>query len=82
ISLNSKFFGQRSDLYFDMDTFTNQTVNLSAYTLIDFYAEYRLKKMKATVFTDIRNILNVDYQEVYGYTTMGLNIHAGISVRL
>ncbi len=82
VSLNSKFFGQRSDLYFDMDTFTNQTVNLSAYTLLDFYAEYRLRKMNATIFTDIRNIVNVDYQEIYGYTAMGLNIHAGISVRL
>ncbi len=82
ISLNSKLFGKRSDLYFDMDTFTNQTVNLSAYTLIDFYAEYRLKKMKTTLFADIKNLLNVDYQEVYGYTTMGININAGISVRL
>lgn len=82
VSVNAKLFGKRSDLYFDMDTFTNQTVNLSAYTLLDLYTEYRLKKMKTTVFADIKNILNVDYQEVYGYTTMGLNIHAGISVRL
>ena len=81
VSVNSKLFGKRSDLYFDMETFTNQTVNLSAYTLLDFYAEYRLKNVKATVFADIKNILNVDYQEVYGYTTMGLNINAGISVR-
>ena len=81
VSLNTKFFGQRSDLYFDMETFTNQSVSLQAYTLLDFYAEYRLKKMKATFFADIKNILNTDYQEVYGYSTMGLNINTGINVR-
>ena len=81
VSINSKFFGQRSDLYFDMETFTNQTVSLQAYTLLDFYAEYRLKKRKATFFADIKNILNTDYQEVYGYSTMGLNINTGINVR-
>jgi vitamin B12 transporter len=81
VSLNSKFFGQRSDLYFDMETFTNQSVSLQAYTLLDFYAEYQFKKTKATFFVDLKNILNTDYQEVYGYSTMGLNIHTGINVR-
>ncbi len=81
ISLNSKFFGKRKDLYFNMDTYTNQSVNLTAYTLLDVYAEYRLKKMKATFFTDIKNILNTNYEEVYGYNTMGININAGVNVR-
>jgi vitamin B12 transporter len=69
-------------VYFDMDTFTNQTVNLNAYTLIDFYGEYRLKKINATFFADLKNILNADYQEVYGYATMGINIITGIRVML
>jgi vitamin B12 transporter len=80
VSVSSKFFGKRSDLYFNMDTFTNQTVNLATYTLLDFYAEYRLKKLRATFFTAIKNLLNADYQEVYGYNTMGLNISTGINV--
>jgi len=37
--------------------------------------------MKATFFADIKNILNTNYQEVYGYSTMGLNINTGINVR-
>jgi len=82
ISLNSKFFGQREDLYFDMETYTNETITLKAYTLIDFYGEYRLKKINATFFTDLKNILNTDYQEVYGYATMGINITTGIRVML
>jgi vitamin B12 transporter len=81
ISINTKFFGERNDLYFDTETFTNQSVNLNAYTLVDLYGEYRLKKMKSTLFADIKNILNTDYQEVYGYSTMGININAGIAVR-
>lgn len=81
ISVNAKYFGERSDLYFDMDTFTNQTVNLASYMLLDFYAEYQLKKMKSTFFVDVKNILNTDYQEVYGYNTMGININTGIHVK-
>ncbi len=82
ISANAKTFGKRSDLYFDMTTFTNKAVGLEAYTLIDVYAEYKLKNKKATFFVDVKNILNTDYQEVYGYSTMGLNVNAGITVRL
>ena len=82
VSLNSKFFGKREDLYFNMDTFMNQTVSLKAYTLIDVYGEYRLKKFNSTFFVDIKNILNADYQEVYGYTTMGININGGVRVKL
>ena len=81
-SLNSKFFGQREDLYFDTESFTNQSVSLTAYTLVDFYGEYRLKKINATFFTDVKNVLNADYQEVYGYSTMGININTGIRVKL
>jgi len=81
VSVNSKFFGKRSDLYFDMETFTSQSVRLQAYALLDLHAEYRLKKFKATFFTDLRNVLNTDYQEVYGYSTMGINISSGINVR-
>ena len=82
ISANAKTFGKRSDLYFDMTTFTNKAVGLEAYTLIDVYAEYKLKNKKATFFADLKNILDADYQEVYGYSTMGFNVNAGITVRL
>ena len=82
ISANAKTFGKRSDLYFDMTTFTNKAVGLEAYTLIDVYAEYKLKNKKATFFADLKNIRDADYQEVYGYSTMGFNVNAGITVRL
>ena len=65
-----------------MTTFTNKAVGLEAYTLIDVYAEYKLKNKKATFFADLKNILDADYQEVYGYSTMGFNVNAGITVRL
>jgi vitamin B12 transporter len=81
VSLNARWFGKRSDLYFDMDDFTNHTTTLDGYALVDLYGEHQFKKIKTTVFVDLKNILNANYQEVYGYNTMGLNIHAGIRVR-
>ncbi len=80
--LNLKTFGQRDDLYFDLNTFTNQSATLAAYALLDFHADYKLKNQKVSFFVDVRNLLNQDYQEVYGYSTMGINVNGGINIRL
>ncbi|MBL7870048.1 MAG: TonB-dependent receptor [Cyclobacteriaceae bacterium] len=82
MSLNLKTFGQRDDLYFDLTTFTNQSAKLSAYALLDFHTDYKLKNQKVSFFVDIKNLLNQDYQEVYGYNTMGINVNGGINIRL
>ncbi len=82
MSLNLKTFGNRDDLYFDMNTFTNQSATLSAYALLDFHADYKLKNQKVTFFADVRNLLDQDYEEVYGYNTMGINVNGGIRIRL
>ncbi len=82
MNLNLKTFGQRDDLYFDLNTFTNQSAMLSAYALLDFHADYKLKTQKVSFFVDIRNLLDQDYQEVYGYSTMGINVNGGINIRL
>ena len=82
MSLNLKVFGKRDDLYFDTNTFTNQSASLSAYALLDFHADYKLKNQKVSFFVDVRNLLNQDYEEVYGYNTMGINVNGGINIRL
>jgi vitamin B12 transporter len=82
MSLNLKTFGERNDLYFDTNTFTNQSATLSSYTLLDFHADYKLKNQKVTFFVDVRNLLDQDYEESYGYNTMGINVNGGINIRL
>jgi vitamin B12 transporter len=82
LSLTLKTFGKRDDLYFDMNTFTNKSATLSSYALLDFHADYKMKNQKIAFFVDVRNLLNQDYEEVYGYNTMGINVNGGISIRL
>jgi len=82
VTMTSNYYGTRVDLYYDSESFTNQTIRLGSYTLINLSADYAMVKGKATVFIHINNLLNTNYQEIYGYNTMGLNIYSGVRVKL
>jgi vitamin B12 transporter len=81
-SLNVKTFGDRKDTFFDLTDFSTRPVNLSAYQLLDFYAEFKLADGRLTLFVDAKNILDQDYTEVYGYNTLGFNVNTGVSFKL
>lgn len=82
VSLNVKTFGERKDLLFNPDNFyAAEQVSLDEYTLLDVYGEYKMISDRLTFFIDLRNILNQDYSEVYGYTTMGINLNTGLNFR-
>ena len=81
VSINLKTFSLRNDFYFDLNSFTNKNATLSPYQLLDIYTEYKLLNGKLTLFANAKNILNQDYQEVYGYNTMKFNIQAGMNVK-
>ena len=78
VSLNGTWMGERTDLFFDPATFVSSEVELDPYLLVDLYAEYKLSDGMFTVFADLKNILNADYYEVYGYNAMGLNLKSGL----
>jgi len=80
-SLNFKTFSKRSDLFFDPVTFAQRQVTLDAYQLLDLHVSYTFFDNRLTVFADARNILNQEYQEVYGYNTMKFNADAGVTFR-
>jgi vitamin B12 transporter len=71
--------GKRSDLYFDMTTFTNQSANLKAYLLLDLSAQYLATK-NFSFFASVRNALNAQYEEVYGYNTLGITGTVGLKI--
>lgn len=78
IRLNGEYNGERSDLYFNTNTFATEDVTLDAYTLVNLYAEYRLLDQQLTVFGDVQNVFNTDFTEVYGYNTIGTFLKAGV----
>lgn len=81
ISLNLKTLGQRSDLFFNLSTFGTENVRLSAYTLVDVYIEYAIWKDSLKIWVDVKNLLNQDYYEVYGYNTQGVNFMTGLNFK-
>ncbi|HKK25647.1 MAG TPA: TonB-dependent receptor [Gracilimonas sp.] len=80
MDLNGKFIGEREDLFFNMSTFQNETVELESYVLLNLSINYDLPNFNARFFTSLNNILDANYQEVYGFNTPGINFKAGISL--
>ncbi|MEJ5961681.1 TonB-dependent receptor plug domain-containing protein [Pedobacter immunditicola] len=77
-SSSFKYNGKRKD----GDFVSYQIVDLPAYKLLDFYAEYALIGKRVKVFADLKNVLNEKYTEFYGYNSMGFNMNAGISFNI
>jgi len=81
VRLNGEYNGERSDLYFNpANGFAAEDVELDPYLLVNLFTEYAFLDQRIGVFADIKNLLNSDFTEVYGYNTMGTTIEAGISV--
>ena len=75
-TLDYQFVSDRDDQ--DFRNFLNvQDVTLEGYSLLDFGARHLLAK-GITVFANVTNILNEDYQEIFGFSTRGRNYRLGL----
>lgn len=70
--LSAVYVGERPDHDFD----AKQTVDLKAYTLVNLAASWQAWE-HVRLFGRIENILDEQYQEVFGYGTAGLSGYAG-----
>jgi vitamin B12 transporter len=81
IRMNGEYNSERTDLYFNpANNFMAENITLDPYVLVNLYAEYGLFKQQVTLFGDVRNVLNSDFTEVYGYNTMGTALKVGAKV--
>ena len=78
VSANFKSVGKRMDRFFNPETFSNDRVSLNPFQLLDVYSEYALLKGKLKIFVDVKNVLNQNYYEVYGYSGLPINVSGGI----
>ena len=79
ISSNIRDVGERTDRFFNSDTYKTESVILEGYSTIDFYAEYKFSKtIKA--YIDAKNLNDTSYTDIYGYNTRRFNFMAGLSV--
>ena len=82
LSLSYQFNDERRDSVYNSTTFMNEDITLESYGLLDFYLSRKLIANKMTVFLNLTNILNEDYQELFGYTTKGRNVNFGFNLNL
>lgn len=77
-SLNYKWNDQRTDQYYDNSNFTVVSLNLKSYSRLDAYFQYKAFK-NLSIFTDVKNILDTDYNDFAGYNAKGINFNAGLN---
>ncbi|MTE27498.1 TonB-dependent receptor plug domain-containing protein [Winogradskyella ouciana] len=82
ISLSFQYNDEREDLVFNNETFENDSVTLDSYGLLDFYISHKIINNKMTVFANLTNIFNEDYQELFGFTTKGRGFNLGFNLML
>jgi len=78
VSLSYAYTGQRLDT--DFSVFSD--VDLDPYSLVDFYVSHEIIPNRLNVFFGMQNLLNEDYIEIIGFTTLGRNVKAGATLRL
>ncbi|WP_223034997.1 TonB-dependent receptor plug domain-containing protein [Hanstruepera marina] len=81
-SLAYQYNDDRNDMVYNSMTFENDTVVLESYNLLDFYVSHSILDNKLTIFANLDNVFNEDYQELYGYSTLGRNISLGLNLTL
>lgn len=68
----------RGDFFFNSTTFASEAVNLTSYQIVDLDITHQLATKPVTFFAGITNVLDVDYQELYGFQTRGRNYKVGV----
>lgn len=81
-SLRYQYNDARSELVYNNTTFMNDNITLKSYQLLDFYLSHKICKNTVTLFTNVSNIFNAEYQELYGYATKGRNVNIGFNISL
>jgi vitamin B12 transporter len=76
------YSSSRTDLFFDPVTFAQSEVTLDPFHLVNLFAEYSLSDLGISIFADIRNILDQEYNEVEGFNAPGINGNIGIRVSI
>lgn len=75
------YVGERDDLVFDNTSFTSTRTKLEPYTLLNFSTSYQVLEF-LRLNLRLENILDSDYEEVYGYATPGFSVYGGVKLSL
>jgi len=79
VKIDGEFNGERTDLFFNpANNFASEEVTLDSYTLVNLYAEYKFLNNQLALFSEIRNLFDADFTEIYGFNTAGISVKGGL----
>lgn len=79
IRIDGEYNSDRTDLFFNpANNFASEQVTLDSYTLVNLYAEYKLLNNQLALFSEIRNLFDADFTEIYGFNTAGISFKSGL----
>jgi len=76
LSLNYQYTGERTATAFNAD-FTER-LKLASFSLLDLNFNHTIIKDRLKLYSTVSNILNEEYQEVFGFSTLGRNYRVGL----
>ena len=78
-NLNYQYVDGRNDAFFDGNTYATQKIVLDSYQLVNANVRYELVKNRLSIFGTATNILNEEFVENVGYSSLGRNYKLGLT---
>jgi len=79
-NIHYQYVGSRNDAFYDGNSYTTKTVALGSYQLVNATLRYEVVKNRLSVFGAATNILNANFVENVGYSTLGRNFKLGLTL--
>ena len=79
LSVVADYGGSRTDIFFPPFPAMSEIVTLDSYWLVELTGAYDISKT-VNLFARVANLLDEDYEQIYGYQTPGRSVFAGIRV--
>ncbi len=76
VNLNILYVGERDDVFFNNVTFESGSVELDSYTVVNLAASYPMRG-NLRLYGRVDNLFDKEYEEVWGYGTLGISGYAG-----
>ena len=77
VNVNVAYNGSQNDTFFPPFPRSPEQVTLASYTLVTLAAGYQMTP-RLEIFGRIENLLDEDYEDVYGFNTPGIGAFIGI----
>ena len=77
--MTAAYGGTRTDTFFPPWPNPPEVVTLGNHWLVDLTVQYRITE-STKIFARANNLLDTDYEQVYGYNTPGRAAYAGVQV--